>query len=67
MDHQTNQADTNNLDWQTKVTALLQVTDALTRVVGGGESGSGRRISEDPDKFGGTEKDIAKRQQQYVT
>jgi hypothetical protein len=89
MDHQANQADTDNLDWQTKVTALqvridtdnldwqtkvtaLQVridelTDALTRAVGGRESGSGRRISEDPDKFGGIEKDIAKRQQQYVT
>jgi phage terminase small subunit len=63
MDHQTNQADVDNLDWQTKVTALQvrvdQLTDALTRVVGGGGSGSGRRISEDPDKFGGTEKDIS--------
>lgn len=71
MDHQTNQADSDNMDWQTKVTALQvrvdDLTDALTRVVGGGGSGSGRRISEDPDKFGGTEKDIAKRQQQYVT
>jgi hypothetical protein len=71
MDHQSNQADTDNIDWQTKVTSLQvrvdELTDALTRVVGGGGSGSGRRISEDPDKFGGTEKDIAKRQQQYVT
>ena len=31
-----------------------------------GSGGSGRRITEDPEKFTGTEKDITKRQQQYV-
>jgi hypothetical protein len=72
MKHQDNQADADNLTWQTKVTSLQikvdELTDALTRLVsGGGGSRPGRRISEDPDKFGGTEKDIAKCQQQYVT
>jgi hypothetical protein len=71
MNHQINQADADNLDWQTKV-ATLQVkvddlTNALTHLTGRGRgSGPGRRISDDPDKFGGTEKDIAKRQQEYV-
>jgi hypothetical protein len=31
-----------------------------------GNTGNARRISEDPEKFGGMEKDIAKRQQHYV-
>jgi hypothetical protein len=72
MNHQINQADADNLDAQTKV-ATLQVkvddlTNALTHLIGrGGGSGPGRRISDDPERFGGTEKDIAKRQQQYVT
>jgi hypothetical protein len=70
MNHQANQADADNLDWQTKVTRLQvkvdDLTNALTCSVSRG-SGQGRRISEDPEKFGGTEKDITKRQQQYVT
>ena len=68
MRHQANQADAESLDWQTKVASLQTKVDdlinVLTRSVG---SGLGRRISEDPDKFGGTEKDMVKRQQQYVT
>jgi hypothetical protein len=31
-----------------------------------GSTGNARRVSEDPEKFSGMEKDIAKRQQQYV-
>jgi hypothetical protein len=69
MAHHANQADADNQEWQSKVTALQikvdTLTTALTQSVNG--SRSGRRISEDPDKFGGTEKDVTKRQQQYVT
>jgi hypothetical protein len=69
MAHHAYQADADNQEWQSKVTALQikvdTLTTALTQSVNG--SRSGRRISEDPDKFGGTEKDVTKRQQQYVT
>jgi len=71
INHHANQADADNLDWQTKVATLQaridDLTNVLARSVSSGGSGPGRRISEDPDRFGGTEKDIVKRQQQYVT
>ena len=72
MAHHANQAEEDNYEWQRKITALQSriddITAALTRTVGGGGgANTGRRISDDPDKFGGTEKNIAKRQQQYVT
>ncbi|KAN0072815.1 hypothetical protein V8E54_008929 [Elaphomyces granulatus] len=70
MSHEANQADADDLVWRTKVATLQakinDLTDALTRSVGGG-SGLVQRISEDPERFGGTEKDVAKRQQQYIT
>jgi hypothetical protein len=72
MNHQTNQADSDTMEWQTKVTTLQlridELTTALTHVasIQPGGNTSLRRISDDPDKFGGTEKDITKRQQEYV-
>jgi hypothetical protein len=71
--HCANQTDADNSEWQTKVTELQvrndSLTDALTNALAHPVSSrrSERRISEDPDKFGGTEKDVTKRQQQYVT
>lgn len=47
----------------------IALADRLSQLLlaGGGRSTAPtRRISEDPEKFSGTEKDISKRQQQYV-
>jgi hypothetical protein len=72
MTHQANQADSDAIEWQGKVTALqLRIDDLTTALAQAAASktapsASLRRISDDPEKFGGTEKDIAKRQQQYV-
>ena len=71
MTHHALQAEEENHEWNRKTTALQEkidsITTALTKAVGGGGgTNTGRRISEDPDKFGGTEKHIAKRQQQYM-
>ena len=66
MTHHANQADSDNLEWQTKVTALQvkidELTSALTHAVSRGGNSNGRQILEDLDKFRGTEKDIAKQQ-----
>jgi hypothetical protein len=44
-----------------------QLSASLSRIaLGGSGGGSARRITSDPDKFTGAEKDIAKRQQEYV-
>ena len=63
--HQTNTTESEIATLQAQKSALQE-----TLALKGPEnttSSNGRRISDDPEKFGGTEKDIAKRQQQYVT
>ena len=56
--------DTAQAEWQNEKTDLVnRLSNALLAKA---EQPSGRRLSQDPDKFGGTEKDSTKRQQQYA-
>ena len=69
--HFQDQADVDNHAWQEKVTSLQvqnnELTTALTKVVTTPHHKDGSRcISEDPDKFGGTDKDITKCQQAFT-
>ena len=69
--HFQDQANVDNHAWQEKVTSLQvqnnELTTALTKVVTTPHHKDGSRcISEDPDKFGGTDKDITKCQQAFT-
>ena len=61
--------DTDCAALQQQLTDKSVLTDRLSAALvhrTHGSTGNARRISEDPEKFGGVERDIAKRQQQYV-
>jgi len=51
---------------ETKTALIEELSTSLVRTRSGNSAAGSRRQSQDPEKFGGTEKDIAKRQQQYV-